>query len=87
MTKKVKISTKGQLVIPQAFRERHGWGAGTVLIMEDEGDRIVVREAPEVPETDLEELLGCTGYQGPPRSLEEMEAGIAKGIAERTKKP
>jgi hypothetical protein len=33
----------------------------------------------DVPETTLEDLLGCTGYRGPAHSLEEMEAGIAAG--------
>jgi hypothetical protein len=33
----------------------------------------------DVAETRLEDLIGCTGYQGPARTLEEMEAGIARG--------
>jgi AbrB family looped-hinge helix DNA binding protein len=74
-----RLSTKGQLVIPKEIRERHGWGAGVELEIEDWGDRVIVRQAGEVPETSLEDLIGCAGYTGPPRSLEEMEAGIAEG--------
>lgn len=33
----------------------------------------------DVVETRLEDLIGCTGYRGPARTLEEMEAGIACG--------
>ncbi len=80
--KKVKLSTKGQLVIPQAVRERHGWDAGTLLLLEDQPDRIVVRGAPEGPETTLEDLVGCTGYQGPRCSLREMEEAVARGARE-----
>ena len=33
----------------------------------------------DVPETRLEDLIGCTGYHGPAKTLEEMEASIARG--------
>ena len=29
--------------------------------------------------TTVEDVLGCTGYKGPRKSLEDMEAAIAKG--------
>jgi len=74
-----RLSTKGQLIIPKEIRERHGWGAGIELEIEDRGDALLLRRVTDVPETTLEELLGCTGYQGPAHSLEEMEAGVAKG--------
>jgi hypothetical protein len=37
----------------------------------------------DLPVTTLEDLIGCAGYSGPSRSLEEMEAGIARGARER----
>jgi AbrB family looped-hinge helix DNA binding protein len=74
-----RLSTKGQLIIPKEIRERHGWGPGVELEIEERGDSVVLRRLMDVPETTLEELVGCTGYQGPVRSLEEMEAGIARG--------
>ena len=82
MTVKVKLPTKGQLVIPRAVRKRHRWDAGTVLVLEDRGDRIVMREALALPETKLEDVIGCTGYRGRRRSLKEMEAAIARGARE-----
>ena len=66
-------------MIPRAVRERHGWVSGTELVLDDEGDRVVLHQPLRVPETALEELVGCTGYEGPRRSLEEMEEGIAIG--------
>lgn len=74
-----RLSTKGQLIIPKEIRDRHGWEAGAELQIEDRGDHVVVRRTVELPETALEELVGCTGYQGPRRSLAEMEAAIAEG--------
>ena len=78
-----RLSTKGQLIIPKEVRERHGWTAGVELLVEDRGDSVVLRRADDLPETTLDDLVGCTGYKGPTRSLEEMEAAIARGARER----
>jgi AbrB family looped-hinge helix DNA binding protein len=77
------LSTKGQLIIPKKIRERHGWTAGMDLIVEDHGNSVVLRRAEDLPVTTLEDLIGCAGYQGPSRSLKEMEAGVARGARER----
>lgn len=78
-----RFSTKGQLIIPKDIRERHGWHAGTELVVEDRGGEVILRSAASVPETTLDDLVGCTGYRGPRRSLEDMEAAIARGALER----
>lgn len=79
----VRLSTKGQLVVPKEIRVRHGWTEGTELFLEDQDDTVVLRAPRLFPETTLEDLVGCAGYKGPARSLEEMEAGIAEGARER----
>jgi AbrB family looped-hinge helix DNA binding protein len=76
------LSTKGQLIIPKGIRDRHGWKAGSELLIEDRGDHVVVRSAETIPETTLDQLIGCTGYSGPRRSLAEQEAAIARGARE-----
>jgi AbrB family looped-hinge helix DNA binding protein len=68
-------------VVPKEIRERHGWSAGSELMFEDLGDRVILREVRDVPETRLEDLIGCTGYRGPARTLKEMEDGISAGHA------
>jgi len=42
-------------------------------------DKVILREVRDVPETRLEDLIGCTGYRGPAKTLEEMEEGLARG--------
>lgn len=79
----VRLSTKGQLVIPREIRDRHGWAEGMELVLADQGDSVVLRSVHRFPETTLEDLVGCTGYKGPALTLEEMEAGIARGARER----
>lgn len=78
-----RLSTKGQLIIPKEIRERHGWTPGMELIVEDHGDSVVLRRAEDLPKTTLEDLVGCAGYKGPARTLEDMEAAIARGARER----
>ncbi len=78
-----RLSTKGQLIIPKDVRERHGWTAGVELLVEDRGDSVILRRAVDLPETTVDDLVGCAGYKGPALSLEEMEAGIARGARER----
>lgn len=77
-----RLSTKGQLIIPKEIRDHHGWRVGTRLEIEDREDHVVVRVADGFSETTLDELFGCSGYDGPPRSLEDMEAAIAAGARE-----
>jgi AbrB family looped-hinge helix DNA binding protein len=74
-----RLSTKGQLIIPKEIRDRHGWTPGIELALEDHGDHVVLREADSLPKTTLADILGCMKYQGPPRTLEEMEDAIAQG--------
>jgi len=78
-----RLSSKGQLIIPKAVRQAHGWEAGVELIVEDRGDRVVLRPARPLPRTEVDEVRGCVGYRGPRRSLEEMEAAIAAGAQKR----
>jgi len=47
------------------------------LCLEVEGEEPERLET--IPEATLEDLVGCTGYHGPRKSLAEMEAAIARG--------
>lgn len=80
-----KLSTKGQLIIPKEIRDRHGWSPGTEIEIEDRSDAVVLRPVEDLtyPETTFDDLVGCSGYRGPRRSLEEMEEGIARGAREQ----
>lgn len=43
-----------------------------------QGEKAVSGDGEEMPETTLDEIVGCTGYRGPARSLEEMEEAIER---------
>ncbi len=48
----------------------------------DEEDRLVLREVPDVPVTTLTDILGCARYEGPAKTLEEMDEAIERGVRE-----
>ena len=56
---------------------------GLEFVVEDTGDGIKLKPMSPYSESKAEELLGCVGYQGPKKSLKEMEAAIAKGAREK----
>jgi len=71
-----RLSPKGQISIPKSVREAHNWEPGTELVIEDVGDAILLRPARLFPLAKLENVAGCLAYQGPAKTLEEMEAAI-----------
>jgi len=73
-----RLSAKGQVVIPKTIRDASGWRAGLELIVEVTEDGVVLRPRALTRARAAEELLGCTGYRGPRRSLAEMNAAVAR---------
>ena len=76
---RTRLSSKGQVIIPRAVRVAHGWAPGVEFSVEDVGDGVLLRPLKPFPETRVEDVMGCIPYQGPRRSLEDMEAAIKEG--------
>ena len=75
----VILSTKGQLVVPSELRARLGWKSGEALLVEQAGTDLIVRSSARSRSGSVDDLLGCLPYDGPPKTLAEMDAGIAIG--------
>ena len=71
------VSTKGQVILPKAIRQRRHWEPGTRLVVEDTADGVLLKTAPVFAPTRPEDVFASLGYAGPPKTLEDMEAGIA----------
>ena len=78
-----KLSSKGQIIIPKSVRTAHKWQPGTEFIIEERVDGIFLRPRKPFPATTVDEGLGCTGYQGPPKTLEEMDQGVLEEAQRR----
>ena len=77
---RASVSTKGQLVIPKALRERLGLHAGDKVdfLVQENGD-VVLRPAT----IHVQSLFGCLKPRnGKVASLEDMERAIRDGAAE-----
>lgn len=71
------VSTKGQVILPKAIRQQRHWAAGTRLVVEDTPEGVLLRPVPLFPVTKPKAVFGSLPHNGAPKSLEEMEAGIA----------
>jgi len=72
-----ETSTKGQVVLPKAIRDERRWRAGTQLTIESTPDGVLLKPASLFPPAKTTDVFGSLPYRGKPKSVEEMEAGIA----------
>lgn len=70
------VSTKGQVILPKAVRQRRHWDSGTRLIVEDTADGVLLKAAPAFAPTDPKDVFGSLKTVGKPKTLEEMKAGV-----------
>jgi AbrB family looped-hinge helix DNA binding protein len=77
------VSTKGQVILPKAIRQRRDWQAGTRLIVEDTPAGVLLRRAQAFPETRPEDVRGMLAYKGKPKTLEEMDEAITAEVKRR----
>lgn len=77
------LSTKGQVILPIELRRRRHWDAGTRLVVEDTPEGVLLKPAPLFQPTRPEDVFGCLPHKGPPRTLEEMNEGIAAEVRRR----
>ena len=80
---KTRLSSKGQVIIPKEVRDRHGWRPGAELEVEDRGDAVLLRAARAFPRKTVAQVYGCLKYSGPPLSVEQMNAAVAREARRR----
>lgn len=70
------VSSKGQVILPSALRQRREWSAGTRLTVEETEDGVLLKQAPAFAETLPEEVFGVLPQRGKPKTIAEMDAGV-----------
>jgi AbrB family looped-hinge helix DNA binding protein len=68
----VKLSSKGQVVIPKTVREQLHWEAGAELTLVTTSDGVLLKGKPKKGKRNLADLRGLLKYDGPPIPIEEL---------------
>ena len=80
----VKLSTKGQLVIPNEIRKAHHLMVGTEFVVSFVGDEIRLTPLPMFPRTSVTDIAGLLAKRGKKKSsAEKTRTSISKILQAR----
>ncbi|HEX5280040.1 MAG TPA: AbrB/MazE/SpoVT family DNA-binding domain-containing protein [Micropepsaceae bacterium] len=77
------VSTKGQVILPKAIRDRRHWQAGTELLVEETKDGVLLKAKRLFAPTRPEDVFGMLRYKGRPKTLKEMDDAITAEVKRR----
>lgn len=78
-----KLSSKGQVVLPNSIRSARNWKPGLELAVENRPEGVLLRQLKPFVETQLTQVVGSLGYRGPRKSLKDMENAIVREARKR----
>ncbi|HEV2865866.1 MAG TPA: AbrB/MazE/SpoVT family DNA-binding domain-containing protein [Allosphingosinicella sp.] len=78
-----RLSTKGQVILPKEIRARRKWTSGMRLIVEETPEGVLLKPERRFPPTTIDEVAGCLKYDGPSKTLEDMDRAITEEIEAR----
>lgn len=76
-----KLTARGRISVPKEVRGRLDIGPGSILVWEEDGERIVVRRAGRYTSEDLHRAL--FEQKPEPRTLEELKEGVRRHVKAR----
>ena len=76
----LKLSSKGQVIIPKHIRSAYHWETGQELILIDTGAGILLRPKTPFVESKLSEVAGSLNYAGPTKTLNDINDAVASGL-------
>ena len=71
MTKKVAISSKGQITLPKDLREKYHLNQGESVIVLDSGEGIIIRHSSETLRGILKGKIDIEGFETDVKNLRE----------------
>jgi AbrB family looped-hinge helix DNA binding protein len=72
----IRLTAKGQVILPKSIRQRRHWDAGMRLTIEETTEGVLLKAAPIFDPASPDDVFGSLKISGPPKTLEEMDAGI-----------
>jgi AbrB family looped-hinge helix DNA binding protein len=76
----IKLSSKGQVIIPKHIRTSYHWETGQELMLIDTGNGILLQPKAPFSESTLNEVAGCLSYTGTAKTVDDMNTAIANGL-------
>ena len=81
--KLTRLSSKGQVIIPKSIRDAHRWQIGQELIVLNVEEGLLLKAKKPFKETTANNVAGCLSRHGEPKTLQDMETGVRRGLRER----
>lgn len=78
--KRTQVLEHGHVMLPEIILRNHHWNIGQELLVVDSEDGVLLTSKPLFEPTSLDEVAGCLHYDGPAKTLDEMQEAIAEGV-------
>ena len=78
-----RLSTKDQVILPQAIRIARAWVPSTEFTVEETPDGILLRPAARFPESRLEDVAGSLRPERTLKSAAQMRTAVAREVRRR----
>ena len=84
---RTRVSTKGQVILPKAIRDKRKWTAGTELTVEETAEGVLLKPAPIFAPTRVEEVAGMlrgrASHRGGPDDRRNGRGDMAEADGDR----
>jgi AbrB family looped-hinge helix DNA binding protein len=77
------VSSRGQIVLPKELRDKLHWKPGTKLSIEHRPEGVLLKPLEKKKKFTVADWRGMLKYNGPARTIEEMNAAIEEEVRRR----
>ena len=80
-----RISSRGQILIPQRIRDCHGWKRGAELWVTEDGDGVRIESVHQVQQSKTlaaDDVFGCLRHKGKTMPISRLAARVKLGKTE-----
>ena len=78
--KTTHLSSRRHVTIPKTICDAYHLAIGQELEIESTPQGILLKPKKIMPNTPIDAIAGCLAYQGPAKTIEEMDEAIQQGI-------
>ncbi len=82
----VTLSKSGRILIPSAIRKSYNWRPGTRLTLTATPNGLLLKPPVWYPDITLDQVFGCLNYDGPAKTIAEMDEAVAIGQKKQWRK-